>query len=78
MANKRTYLPFEEARAFVRDLKDKLIAKELKNYVKATKEGVEFKLSGLRTYAAKTGEEWFANIRMDRESLTDREARPRG
>ena len=59
-------------------LKDKSVLKELKNYEKAVKAGIKFKLGVLRSYTPKIGNEWFAKVRMDIESLTDPKARPRG
>ena len=59
-------------------LKDKSVLKELKDFEKANKEDVEFKLSVLRSYTAQIGEEWFAKVRMDLGSLTDPKARLRG
>jgi hypothetical protein len=52
--------------------------KELKDYEKASKDGIEFELGALRSYTAQIGEEWFAKVSMDIESLADPKARSRG
>lgn len=62
---------------FARDLKDKGIYKELKAYQAAIERGETPTLRPLRPYAREVGNEWFANLRMDPESLSDPEARPR-
>ena len=77
-SNWHTFLAHIRRGGYARDLKDKLIIKELKNYDKALKDGMGFRLSVLRPYTATVGEEWFAKVRMDKESLTDPKARPRG
>ena len=76
--NWHTFLAHIRRGGYARDLKDKSVLKELKDYEKASKEGIEFKLGALRSYTAQIGEEWFAKVRMDIESLTDPKARPRG
>ena len=53
------------------------IKKELKAYAKAIYINDDFQLKQLRPYNHKIGAEWFANIRMDIESLEDPQARPR-
>jgi len=63
---------------YASDLKDKHIKKEVKLYQKAADEGTQFELENLRPYSHKIGGEWFANIRMDIESLKDPNARLRG
>ena len=63
---------------YASDLKDKHIKKEVNLYQKAADEETQFELKNLRPYNHKIGGEWFANIRMDIESLKDPNARLRG
>ena len=58
---------------YARDLKDTEIKKELKEFKKGTIKNLKL----LRKYNQNVGSEWFANIRMDIESLQDPSARPR-
>ena len=58
---------------YARDLKDTEIKKELKEFEKGTIKNLKL----LRKYNQNVGSEWFANIRMDIESLQDPSARPR-
>ena len=53
------------------------IKKEIGEYRSATKRGETLVLRELRPYTPDAGYEWFAALRMDRESLTDPAARPR-
>lgn len=62
---------------YARDLKDKKIQKELEACRAAIERGESFTLSTLRPYTREVGKEWFANLRMDAESLSDPSARPR-
>lgn len=62
---------------YAKDLKDKEIQKELKSYAKAISNNENFELKKLRLYSPEIGKEWFANIRMDIESLSDAKARLR-
>jgi len=62
---------------YASDLKDKSIIKELSEYKKAIDKGNSYKLKPLRQYKAVIEKEWFANLRMDIESLEDPTARPR-
>ena len=43
----------------------------------AIERGEQTALRELRPYKRKIGKEWFANLRMDPESLSDPSARPR-
>jgi len=58
---------------YARDLKDTEIKKELKEFKKGTIKNLKL----LRKYNQNVGSEWFANLRMDIESLQDPSARPR-
>ena len=62
---------------YASDLKDKSIIKELNEYKKAIDKRISSNLKPLREYKAVIGREWFANLRMDIESLEDPTARPR-
>jgi hypothetical protein len=71
------YLAHIRRGGYARDLKEKEIQKELKLYAKALVSNRDFQLKQLRPYKHKIGEEWFANLRMDIESLKDLSAKPR-
>jgi hypothetical protein len=58
-------------------LKDPTIKKEIESCRSAIERGESFSLPVLRPYTQKVGQEWFANLRMDPESLSDPSARPR-
>jgi len=60
-----------------RDLTDPTIQKEFEAYLRAVRTGAHFELRQLRPYLGKPGGEWFALLRLDRESLTDPNARQR-
>ncbi|SFM43278.1 hypothetical protein SAMN05421863_102843 [Nitrosomonas communis] len=62
---------------YARDLKNRSIKNEVKAYQVALERGELITLKKLRPYKRKIGEEWFANLRMDAESLCDPSARPR-
>jgi len=62
---------------YARELKEPCIKKELGAYQAAIERGEVFALRELRPYKRIVGKEWFANLRMDSESLTDTTARPR-
>lgn len=62
---------------YARDLKEKSIKKELEACRIAIENGEPFTLPDLRPYNQEVGAEWFANLRMDPESLSDPSARPR-
>lgn len=62
---------------YARDLKDKDVKKELTACASAIERGEPFALRPLRPYTRTAGAEWFANLRMDPESLSDPLARPR-
>ena len=58
-------------------LKDKAVKKEVDGYRAALEDGHVITLKELRPYSNVIGEEWFSNLRMDPESLSDPTARPR-
>jgi len=62
---------------YASQLKDPCIKEELKAYRAALKKHDKFELRKLSTYTPIVGEEWFAKLRMDPESLKDTTARPR-
>jgi hypothetical protein len=62
---------------YARDLNDPKIKKELEACRMAIERGESFVLNHMRPYLSDVGSEWFANLRMDPESLTDPTARPR-
>ena len=62
---------------YARDLKDPKIKKEFALCRVAIERGERISLMTLRPYGRRVGEEWFANLRMDPESLSDPSARPR-
>jgi hypothetical protein len=62
---------------YARDIKDKAIKKEVDAYRAAIDKGESISLGQLRPYNRKIGDEWFADLRMDLESLADPSARPR-
>ncbi len=62
---------------YARDLKDPVVKKEVTAYKAAIERGETSSLRQLRPYLRVVGEEWFANLRMDIESLADPVARPR-
>lgn len=71
------YLAHVRRGGYASDLKDPEIAAEFKAYRLAIKRGEPAELKQLRPYAPTPGSEWFAHLRMDKESLTDPAARPR-
>ncbi|MBW7907352.1 MAG: hypothetical protein H3C50_00295 [Kiritimatiellae bacterium] len=73
-----TYLAHIRRGGYARDLKEADVAAELMAYRKALQRGSSpAPLKTLRPYKGIVGEEWFARLRMDKESLTDPTARPR-
>jgi hypothetical protein len=62
---------------YARDLKDLQIKKEVDAYKAALEKNEVFALKTLRPYQHEIGKEWFANLRMDIESLSDPLARAR-
>lgn len=62
---------------YARDLKDKAIREEVNQCKLAIRAGEPFTLRTLRPYPGVPEEEWFANMRLDLQSLTDPGARPR-
>jgi hypothetical protein len=67
----QAYLAHVRRGGYARDLKDPLIKKEFEACCKAIEKGQTYVLGKLRPYTRKIGEEWFAGLRLDRESLTD-------
>jgi len=76
-ANWYIYLAHIRRGGYAIDLKDKMVMKELKSFKQALLNGENIELKKLRPYNYKIGDEWFANIRMDIESLEDPKARLR-
>lgn len=62
---------------YSRDLKDDTIKREVATCQEAIERGDNMPLRSLRTYVHVIEQEWFANLRLDRESRTDPKARPR-
>jgi hypothetical protein len=62
---------------YARDLKDPKVKSELQAYKVAIENGQPYSLAQLRPYTRPIGQEWFAKLRMDPESLSDPKARPR-
>jgi len=77
-SNWYTFLAHVRRGGYASDLKDKLIMKELNNYKKTIESNDTVQLKKIRDYKYVVGNEWFANLRMDIESLNDKKARPRG
>jgi len=73
----QAYIAHIRRGGYARDLKDKKIQKELEACSAAIERGEPSILPTLRPYTREAGKEWFANIRMDHESLSDPSARPR-
>jgi hypothetical protein len=61
---------------YARDLKDPKIAKEVRSYGAALAKGRKIDLVRIGKYAQPIGKEWFAQLRVDKESQTDPAARP--
>ena len=76
-SNWKIFLAHVRRGGYASDLKDKSIINELKEYKKVINNGGTYNLKKLRDYKPVIGSEWFANIRMDIESLSDKTARPR-
>ena len=72
-----TFIAHIRRGGYASDLKEPEIKKELEAYRIAIERGEPFVLAQLRPYSGDVGSEWFANLRMDQESLTDPTARPR-
>lgn len=62
---------------YASDLKDPIIKKQINACRKAIENNLSFSLPLLRPYTQTIGFEWFANLRLDPESLLDPSARPR-
>ena len=62
---------------YARDLKDPAVKVEIHAAEAAIERGEAPVLRQLRPYRLAIGQEWFAKLRMDRESLEDSMARPR-
>lgn len=73
----QAYIAHIRRGGYARDLKDKKIQKELEACRTAIERGEPAILPVLRPYTREAGKEWFANLRMDPESLSDASARPR-
>ena len=73
ISNWNVYLAHLRRGGYSRDLKDLIIKKELKDFELRK----IISLKKLRSYKKEIGSEWFANLRMDLESLTDPKARLR-
>lgn len=71
------YLAHIRRGGYARDLKDRGIKKEIDACRVAIERSEPFTLRELRPYKRSVGEEWFANLRMDPESLSDPAARLR-
>lgn len=71
------YLAHVRRGGYARDLKNATIKKEVAVCCSAIEQGKEFALRTLRPYPFTVGEEWFANLRLDFESLIDPAARMR-
>ncbi len=71
------YLAHVRRGGYARDLRDPEIQAEYRAYAVARKRGEPGTLRTFRPYTGHIGEEWFAHLRMDTESLTDPAARPR-
>lgn len=71
------YLAHIRRGGYARDLKDPRIRKELEDYRAAVERGETLSLPSLRPYSGDVGKEWFVNLRMDPESLSDPSAKPR-
>ena len=73
----RAFIAHVRRGGYARDLKDKIIKKEVEAFRVAVERGESPTLRELRPYTRIVGAEWFANLRMDPESLSDPSARPR-
>jgi hypothetical protein len=63
---------------YARELKDPSVKRELASYRRALDRADPLPvLTEIRTYRATAGDEWFAHLCLDAESLTDPSARPR-
>ena len=72
-----TFIAHIRRGGYASDIKDPKIKKELKAYRIAIERGETFVLAQLRPSSGDVGSEWFANLRMDKESRIDPTARPR-
>ena len=73
----KAYVAHVRRGGYARDLKDSAIKAEFQACQIAFEKGETFTLRPMRSYLPPVGKEWFANIRMDVESLSDPSARPR-
>ena len=62
---------------YARDLKLKLVKKEVDECKRLIEQGKPFSLRPMRPYMREVGKEWFAHLRLDPESVKDPAARPR-
>lgn len=77
LASWKAFVAHVRRGGYARELKDPVVKKEVAAFKAAIQRGETFSLRQLRPYAGVVGEEWFANLRMDIESLSDPTARPR-
>lgn len=77
VAGWQAFLAHVRRGGYARDLRDKEIKQEVRLCKLAIQAGEPFTLPALRPYAGIPGQEWFSNLRLDYESLTDPGARPR-
>ena len=71
------YLAHVRRGGYARDLQNPTVRLEFEYFLWALKRGKSASLYPLRPYSAIPGTEWFAQVRMDIESLRDPAARPR-
>lgn len=64
----QAYLAHVRRGGYARDLEDPLIKREFVSCCNALKHGQAFLLRNLRPYTRNIGEEWFASLRLNRES----------
>ncbi len=73
----RAFLAHVRRGGYAREFKDPKVKKEVALHLAAIARGETSTLSQLHPYRKVVGEEWFANLRMNIESLSDPNARPR-
>ena len=71
------YIAHVRRGGYARDLKDRDVKKEFDVCRAAIERGEPYTFRKLRPYQPTIGAEWFANLRMDPESLSAPSARPR-
>lgn len=77
VAGWRAFIAHVRRGGYARDLQDKAIKDEVRRCKLAILAGEPFVLRSLRPYAGTVDQEWFANLRLDPQSLNDPVARPR-